>query len=233
MQQILFEEGDLAGAFPGFDHIALVAKTWERDGRCPLHPEEAELLSPRAVEKRRREFSLGRAAAHGAIASLLGRSSQPIRKGKRGEPLWPQGLVGSITHSGETAVAAVGRGRDTGGIGIDLEELSREVSLEISRRVCTPREREWVSAGGEEEKHLRLRMIFSAKESTFKALFPVEEVFLGFQDAELVWDPPGSRFQGILQRRAGGPYPSGYRFSVECRRARDSVFTLLCLPPRG
>ncbi len=234
MERILFEESDLPGAFPQYDRIALVVKTWERDGDCPLHPVEQELLSPRAVEKRRREFSLGRAAAHGAIASLLGRSQDPILKGERGEPLWPQGLVGAITHCGDVAVAAVGRTRDTDGIGVDLEQLSKKVSLGISRKVCTPREREWVSAGGDEtEKNLRLRMIFSAKESTFKAFFPVEEVYLGFQDAELIWDPRASRFTGKMLRRAGRAYPSGYPFGVEYRRTRGSVFTLVCLPPCG
>jgi len=200
-----------------------------------LHPEEECLLSPRAVDKRRREFRLGRVAAHDAIASLQGVSSHPVGKGERGEPWWPEGLVGSITHSGNTAAAAVGRRTDTDGIGIDLEQLSERVSPDISRRVCTPQEREWVKEGGSGPagEILRLRMIFSAKESVYKAFFPEGRVFLGFGDAELRWEPRERRFFGRLLKPAGPRYPSGYTFSVGCRRTHDFVFTFLCLPPRS
>ena len=204
---------------------------------CPaplLQPGEERLLSPRAVEKRRVEFSLGRAAAHDAVAVLLGVSTDAIGRGKSGEPLWPEGLVGSITHSGGTAIAAVGWRKDTDGIGIDLESLPGRGSQDISRKVCTPEERAWVTEPGDPLcARLRVRMLFSAKESVYKAFFPSGKVFLGFQDAELGWEPTKRHFHGILLRPAGPGYPSGYPFTVGCRRTRDFVFTFLCLPPRN
>jgi len=198
-----------------------------------VRPEEAGLLSPRAVEKRRVEFSLGRGAAHDAVAALLGVSTQPIGKGRNGEPLWPEGLVGSITHSGNTALAAVGWRTDTDGVGIDLESLPGRVTQDISRRVCTPEERAWVTETGEALcARLRVRMLFSAKESVYKAFFPSGKAFLGFQDVELRWEPGKRLFHGRLLRPGGPGYPLGYSFTVSCRRTRDFVFTFLCLPPR-
>jgi len=232
MESTLHEDEDLPVCFPGNDRIALVVKGGVRDEDLRVHPEEQGLVSPRAAEKRRREFSLGRAAAHEAIRSLLGDSPHPVRKGANGEPLWPEGLVGSITHSGNTAAAAVGRRRDTEGIGIDLEALSKRVSFSISRKVCTEQELGWVQgAGRPEEENLRLRMIFSAKESVYKALFPTGRIFLGFQDAELAWDSRERRFLGRLLKQAGPAYPCGYAFTVGCRKTREFVFTFLWLPP--
>jgi enterobactin synthetase component D len=234
MKSTLYEDEDLPVCFPGNDRIALVVKRGDRNGNRPLHPEEELLVSPRAVAKRRGEFLLGRAAAHGAIRSLLGDSPHPVRKGTSGEPLWPEGLVGSITHSGDTAAAAVGRRREAEGIGIDLEALSKRVSFNISRKVCTEHELRWV-LGTEDpgEKNLRLRMLFSAKESVYKALFPAGRVFLGFQDAELAWDSRERRFLGRLLKQAGPAFPCGYAFTVGCRRTREFVFTFLWLPPAG
>jgi 4'-phosphopantetheinyl transferase EntD len=234
MDRTLREDEDLPGGFPGNDRIALVVKRGDRNGKGLLHPEEELLVSPRAAAKRRREFLLGRTAAHGAIRSLLGDSPHPVRKGASGEPLWPEGLVGSITHSGDTAAAAVGRRREAEGIGIDLEDLSKRVSFQISRKVCTEKELRWVQ-GTEDpgEKNLRLRMLFSAKESVYKALFPAGRIFLGFQDAELAWEPRERRFLGRLLKQSGPAYPCGRAFAVGCRRTREFVFTFLWLPPVG
>jgi len=234
MDATLPEAKALPRRFPGKPRIALAVKVPGPGGDGFLFPEEDRLLSPRAAVKRRREFGLGRAAAHEAIASLLGVSSRPVGKGEHGEPLWPPGLVGSITHCGDTALAAVGRRADTAGIGIDLEQLSRATARDISGRVCTARERAWVrEAGGPAEERLRVRMLFSAKESVYKAFFPAGGVFLGFGDAELRWDARERAFHGSLLRGAGAPFPAGTPFRVGCRRTREFVFTFLCLPPAG
>jgi len=59
------------------------------------------------IDTRRKHFYLGRTAAHNAISSLLGQDKTPILKGKRGEPIWPEGIIGAITHTGKIAIAAV------------------------------------------------------------------------------------------------------------------------------
>ena len=58
----------------------------------------------KAVEKRRREFSAGRTCARQALREL-GCADAPIVHNQNGAPLWPPGIVGSITHSNTYAAA--------------------------------------------------------------------------------------------------------------------------------
>jgi 4'-phosphopantetheinyl transferase EntD len=126
----------------------------------------------------------------------------------------------------------VGRKEDANGIGVDLERLSRKVPREVLLEVCTAPELAWVKGGkNSEDIHLRLRMLFSAKEAGFKAFFPVERVFLWFRDAELDWIARESCFSGRLLKSAGRDYPAGYRYSVGCMITQEFVFTYTMLPP--
>src|SRR6267143_829697 len=85
-----------------------------------LHALEEQSLGPRAVERRRVYFSMGRAAAREALAEL-GIYGIAIERGPSGEPLWPDGIVGAISHAGDVAIAIVGRQNDYAGLGIDAE----------------------------------------------------------------------------------------------------------------
>ena len=214
---------------PFSEHIAFAEKSAGEEAGFSLFPEELAILSPNAVEKRRREFFLGRAAAHAAIGSLLGASLAPVLKGKQGEPIWPAGLVGSIAHSSDIAVAAVGKKHHFPGIGLDVESRERSVSLNISRHLCTPGEQEWVMESGG-EAHEKLKMLFSAKEAIFKAFYPIEDVFLSYKDAELSWDNARGGFAGQLRKQAGHAFPSGYTMRVGCRLLEKYIFSYICLP---
>lgn len=192
-----------------------------------LCQEEYDLISPRAVQKRRVEFALGRAAAHEALG-MIGRDTEAILKGRTHEPIWPEGVVGSITHSNGIAIAAVAPIEQTHGIGIDVQGIKENVSFGITQKVCSKLEFEWVNAN-KEEKMKRLFMIFSAKESIFKALYPIEKIFLDFCDAELVWYENISAFRGYLKKRAGQDYPVGYSVKVGCTIQKDFIFTYIYL----
>ena len=198
-----------------------------------LHWQELELISPRAVASRRREFFLGRAAAHAALAQLAPPAlpTQPILRGKHNEPLWPAGIVGAITHTEGIAIAAVAATTQANGIGIDLEAKQRQVSWDITQRTCLPSELCWINAAPTTERLARFIMLFSAKESAFKAFFPIAEVFLDFTDVELSWDAAAGQFDGSLRKAAGISYPLGYRFKVGCQQSDGYVFTYLALPP--
>ena len=94
------------------------------EGEVPtLWPGEEELLGPKALERRRAYFALGRAAARDALA-VLGIAPVALGRGTAGEPLWPEGIVGAITHAGDTAVALVGRKTDYAGLGVDEDSVS-------------------------------------------------------------------------------------------------------------
>jgi 4'-phosphopantetheinyl transferase EntD len=198
-------------------------------GDYESHPDELECLSTRATEKRRTEFILGRLAAFRALQAL-GVIPQPVPKAKSREPLWQDGIVGAITHKAETACAVVARQDMTCGVGVDLESLHPPVRFSIATKVCTETEQAWL-AEAPDEKDTRLKMIFSAKESGFKAFFPIEQIYLGYKDAELSWREEAQSFAGVLLKSAGDHHPIGFPFEVGCRIIEGFVLSFVRLPP--
>ena len=192
-----------------------------------VHPDEADAY-PEAVDKRREEFRLGRAAAHQAIAALCGRSDQPIGRGARGQPLWPAGLVGSISHCRGLALAAVARREHSGGLGVDVERRDRRVTPDVARLVASEAEQAWIAAA---DPALRLKLLFSAKESIFKALYPLAEVYLGYKDAELAWDDGAGRFSVTLLVDAAPGWPAGSGLPVGARLDEEHLLTWVLLSP--
>ncbi|MFI5009432.1 MAG: 4'-phosphopantetheinyl transferase [Solirubrobacterales bacterium] len=171
-----------------------------------LFPEEEAALGE-AVDKRRREFATARACARAALARL-GLPALPIPADARGEPRWPAGVVGSITHCHGYRACAVGRASEMVTIGIDAEPnapLPEGVLAEIARAEELPRLRELARIAPAVHWD---RLLFSAKESVYKAWFPLARRWLGFEDAVLAIDPLQGSFAARLlipgPRLAGG-----------------------------
>jgi enterobactin synthetase component D / holo-[acyl-carrier protein] synthase len=192
-----------------------------------LLPEEAPLVA-NAVAKRRREFTAGRSCARRALRAL-GLPPGPILAGPNREPLWPAGVAGSITHCAGYCAAAVGWRDAVGSIGIDAETHG-PLPRGVEEMVCTPAERQWVrSAPAGVEWGM---VVFSAKESVYKAWFPLAGRWLGFEEAELTIDPDGGMF---AVRLAPGPaavlgpaaVSLGGRFAV----GDGIVATCVVIPP--
>ncbi|HEX4436622.1 MAG TPA: 4'-phosphopantetheinyl transferase superfamily protein [Solirubrobacteraceae bacterium] len=157
-----------------------------------LHPEEAQLIGDSA-EKRRQEFQTGRACARQAL-ERLGVAPVPILAGDRGEPLWPVGIVGSITHCSVYRACAVARTDDLISLGIDAEP-----NLPLPDGVLAR-----IAFGPELEVESSLtgvcvdRLLFCAKEAIFKAWFPLNKKWLGFEDTEVTIDVDGRTFAARL-----------------------------------
>jgi 4'-phosphopantetheinyl transferase EntD len=188
-----------------------------------LRPEEACLLPENAAEKRKSEFALGRAAARQALAELGFPEPPPVLRGAGREPLWPEGIVGSITHCGSCAIAVVAKREHVKAIGIDLEDVERVSPEEIARIVCNEPERRWVFGG--ENGQLRLAMLFSAKESIYKALYPLGRCFFDFHAVELNWLPERGLFRGRLRTALSPELSEGYPIEVGCQLEGHFVFT--------
>ncbi len=151
-------------------------------GLAPL-PEEEPLIA-RSVTKRRNEFTTVRYCARLALQQL-GVPPTPILKGDRGEPCWPAGVVGSLTHCDGYRGAAVARAGEVRSVGIDAEPhgvLPRGVLDAVS----LPAERRELAAVLE-GLHWD-RILFCAKEATYKAWYPLTHRWLGFEDAHIVFD---------------------------------------------
>jgi 4'-phosphopantetheinyl transferase EntD len=163
-----------------------VAATREDRLDAPLFPEEEDAVG-RAVEKRRREFTTARACARDAL-SQLGLSPQAIPTGPRGEPRWPEGIVGSITHCAGYRACAAARSPDLVTIGVDAE-VNEPLPDGVLGDIALPPEREWIAGLSHEAPAVCWdRLLFSAKESVYKAWFPLAERWLGFEDAVVVVD---------------------------------------------
>jgi 4'-phosphopantetheinyl transferase EntD len=195
----------------------------------PIYDVEAEALGPRAVPQRRTLFALGRAAARDALLEL-GVGPTPIARSSDGAPAWPDGFVGAISHTRHVAVGIAGRRHEYVGLGVDVEELDRGVRPDIARLVCRPAEMEWVDIANGLE---RLMMLFSAKESIFKALYPIERVWLGFGDAELRWDANRHTFLARVLKSFGRDYLAGFELDVNCILGPGFVLTTTFVPAGG
>jgi 4'-phosphopantetheinyl transferase EntD len=150
-----------------------------------LHPlPEEEPLIAKSVPKRRNEFVTVRHCARLAL-QRLGQPPVPILKGEKGEPCWPDGIVGSLTHTAGFRGAAVGRSADVRSVGIDAEP--HDVLPDgVFDAVSLPAERSELAAlpnvlHGD-------RILFCAKEATYKAWYPLTKRWLGFEDAQITFD---------------------------------------------
>ena len=176
----------LPNPFP--DHISFCLLPIHSTSNQKLHPAEENYFSQLSSVSRKEHYRSGRICA-GEVLSKLGTRGQPVlRDPQTREPLWPEGIYGAITHSGNWAAAAAGKTSDVLGIGIDLEDLERQVDSRISRHVCIPEEQKWLQECGEESWEKNLKIIFSAKESIFKAFFPYTRTYLHFHDARILME---------------------------------------------
>ncbi len=155
-----------------------------------LHPSEAACI-PAAAEKRRAEFSTGRACARLALADV-GFADFPILMGERRSPVWPDALVGSITHADGYCGAVVARRDCYRGIGVDAERLNR-LKPEAERLICTEEERVWLSKLEGDERILYATTLFSAKEAFYKCQFALTRGWLGFREVQVEFD--GAQFE--------------------------------------
>jgi 4'-phosphopantetheinyl transferase EntD len=155
--------GELLPAGAAFAELAII-------GDAPPLLGDEELAVARAVAKRRREFAFGRACARAALGMDVA-----IAVGQGGAPIWPAGYAGSITHTDDYAAAAVVRENL---IGIDVESLAH--ASKIAELAATV-------AKTDGERAVAPALVFSAKESVYKCLYPTARVFLDFGDVELTF----------------------------------------------
>lgn len=143
-----------------------------------LFAEEAALVD-KAVLTRRQQFTAARLLARQAL-QRLGQAPVPLLNDEQRVPIWPQGIVGTITHTHVWCGVAVARAGEVTGLGADVEQAT-PLELNLWDRICRPEERDFLRAQPEPARGLLAKAIFSAKESIYKALYPSVRVFLDFQ----------------------------------------------------
>lgn len=164
-----------------------------------LAPAEAAHVA-RALPSRRREFAAGRRCARAVLAGV-GCPPVPIGRGALGEPRWPSGYSGSITHGSRFAAAiAWSLEVDRDGYGVDLvDEPDLNVFVEVARSILS--EREYADLGALARDGRDLARRFSAKEAAIKVLSPALGCYVDFRELET-----RVRLDELIVSTSGGGY---------------------------
>ncbi|MEU6477218.1 4'-phosphopantetheinyl transferase superfamily protein [Streptomyces sp. NPDC047017] len=194
--------------------VAVEAHGEASDGHAPLYPEE-EAVMARAVAKRRGQFATVRDCARRAMEKL-GVPAQPVLPGRSGAPRWPDGLIGSMTHCDGYHAAALARATDLASLGIDAEP-HEPLPEEVLPAVTLPAERDRLDLLAQRMPHVHWnRLLFSAKESVYKAWFPLTGAWLDFKEADVdLHADPGAALSGGFRAEllVEGPLVGGGRLT--------------------
>jgi 4'-phosphopantetheinyl transferase EntD len=214
--------------------VVTVEAYGNEDADTPLYPEEAALVT-RAVAKRRREFAVVRSCARRAMEKL-GVPPQPVLPGERGAPRWPAGLAGSMTHCDGYCAAALVRATDLASVGIDAE-VHGPLPEGVLPAVSLPSEAERLRRLAAQRPGVHWdRLLFSAKESVYKAWFPLTGEWLDFTEADIeISADPGDRPRGTFRATllVPGPRVGGRRlghFDGHWIADRGLVATTVAVP---
>ena len=135
-------------------------------------------------QKRLSDFSTGRYCAIKALEQL-GIKDAIIPIGKDRAPIWPEGIVGSISHCDSLTGAIVAKSSDHVSLGLDIEEIGR-VTPDLWDLVFTENEKNYLFRLSDEDILVQSTAIFSIKEAFYKFQHPLTKTFLDFLDVELV-----------------------------------------------
>lgn len=161
-----------------------------------------------SIELRQREYVAGRLCAQKAIERITG-EQVAVGRDERGLPVWPQNIVGSITHSAGIAGAAIALNTRYSRLGIDVEEVVSEEHAQGLLSVCTSsEEREFFGTP------TKATQLFAAKEAFYKAFYADLGGIIDFTDVYGELLPTGDSVR-ITTTRELGSLPSGFYVDVQ------------------
>jgi 4'-phosphopantetheinyl transferase EntD len=184
-----------------FPQGALAAELRGAGDPSALYPDEARHVQ-RAVPKRLEEFAAGRLCAR-LLLHEFGIEHFAIEVGAERQPLWPEDLVGSITHTTGFCAAVAAPKKYLRSVGIDTE-ISGGVKTELWRGICTASETAWLRSLPQSQQPFAATLIFSAKEAFYKCQFAVTQERLGLHDVSVetpAWGERRGVFRIIANRR--------------------------------
>ncbi len=183
---------DIAGLFPMRVSACVASDAMQE---APLFDTEWDAIKT-AQSARRAEFAAGRASARKALGAL-GVPSVALPVGPGRAPVWPDGFVGSITHTDAFCAAVAGRLCDAAGLGLDAEP-AEPLAPGVEPLVCHPGD--YPSSIGDVglQDIAWPKVIFSIKEAFYKCQYPLTGQFLEFEAAAVCFardqTPQGGAF---------------------------------------
>jgi 4'-phosphopantetheinyl transferase EntD len=214
----LFPPGIVAAEFRGSASAAV------------LLPEELACVAS-AAPRRVSEFAAGRLCARRALREF-GIADSPLLPAADRQPLWPAGIVGSISHTAGWCVAAVADARAFGAIGVDVEAVG-DVIVDIWPAVFLESERRRLATLADAERAVASTLIFSAKEAFYKAQFALVGERLDFHDVLIEFGGPcddGNRFSVVPQRPLVLAAKTAVAFTGRYRRDGGHVAAAFAIP---
>jgi enterobactin synthetase component D len=176
---------------------------------------------------RKKEYLAGRYCAVKA-AEQLGVQLSALPSAPTREPIWPDGLVGSITHSKRMAIGCVSTSKVISSLGIDAEELIQpSVSLEVETIIATDSE---LALLKRYELPMGITLLFSAKEALYKALYPRVRTFIDFKEVTLIHlDRENGCFE--LELKSSDERLTNYLglYTGFYKQFEETIVTLVCI----
>ncbi|MEH6360026.1 MAG: 4'-phosphopantetheinyl transferase superfamily protein [Amylibacter sp.] len=202
-----------------------IATSDPRRGWQGLHPEEIPATATMAVS-RRLEYTAGRIAARDAM-SQISVYNKPVITGQDRAPIWPAGLVGSISHTKDYCVAAVAHSNDIHIMGIDIEP-NRPLDAVLSYEICNSAERAWLAQQPACQQGTFARLIFSAKECTYKCQYMLTRKLFGFKALNVEIDLATASFCATFTQPVS-LFPTGYRLAGRFFMGQGIIMTTMVI----
>lgn len=183
-----------------------------------------------AIPARQREFAAGRATARAAMAQL-GMKPAAIRTRADRAPIWPAGVVGSISHTDGFCIAALCRNADVQSLGVDIEDAT-PLEQDLIPMICSEVEQNRIA--GPDAGQLA-KLIFSAKEAAYKAQYPISGLLFDFDQLEVTLEQGNGSFVAIFVKPAP-PFKVGDTLSGRFVYVADHLVTTVAIgqdTPKG
>ena len=193
-----------------------------------LLEEEERALGLGVVQKRRESFTAGRTCARQALRAL-GMPQVSILRGREREPVWPDGIVGSITHCDGYCAAALAYSRDFISLGIDAEP-NEPLPGDVLQSIALKAEIDWLQRAPKSSLCWD-KLLFSIKESIYKTWYPVARCWLGFEQVLVTIEPETNSFIGTVLPSASVQAPRHMSsFQGQYLVEESLLVTSICIP---
>ena len=200
------------------NEVVAVAAEPSLDSLSQLYPDELAIVE-RVIDTRKAEFATARVLGRRALREL-GVVAKSLCPHPDRSPRWPEGIVGSITHTAGYCAVAVARTSKLRAIGLDVEQRA-PLKAKIISMICCEAEADWISSNESSVQDQLTKLLFSAKEAFYKCQYPLTKTMLDFRDVELQFDDAKGEFRVIALRRvdetllSAGDVRGKYQLSAE------------------
>lgn len=192
-----------------------------------LLAEEAQSIK-NACLKRKKEFTAGRNCSREALKHY-GYYSFPVLSCPDRMPVFPSGLSGTITHTENYCAASIISKEEIISIGIDAE-VNTPLDIDLRSYILLPDEQLMVLNFPTQSFNNWEKLIFSIKESFYKAYFQIHPKFLDFCEVKVLIKPFSNSFEVQVLKRNVPQYFSQNTFCGYYTFDQKLIYCAVALP---